>query len=111
MDRCRLPSATCGSSPSVGSSVRPTVSEYAVLGQSKMLHGIKDVSERGNSVDDELRRLDSRLQGLGGRMRRPGGGTERIEEDTTRFYYELHNNVQLVAENHNVDIAIMFGAL
>jgi phage tail tape-measure protein len=112
VNRCRLPSATCGPSPSVGSSIRPTVSEYAALGQSKMLRRIEDVSERGSgSVDGELRRLDSGLQGLGGRMRRPGAGTERIKEDTTRFYYELHNIVQLVAENHNVDITVTFGGL
>jgi hypothetical protein len=69
VDRCRLPSATCGSSPSVNSSVRPTVSEYAALGQSKILRRVEDVYERGGaSVDGELRRLDSGLQGLGGRM-------------------------------------------
>jgi len=44
-------------------------------------------------------------------MRRPGAGTKRIKEDTTRFYYELHNIVQLVAENHNVDITVTFGGL
>jgi hypothetical protein len=96
----------------VNSSVRPTVSEYAALGQSKILRRVEDVYERGGaSVDGELRRLDSGLQGLGGRMWTPGGGTERIEEDTTRFYYELHDIVQLLAENHNVDIIVTFGGL